>query len=119
MEAGGVGTGINFQNMIHEILLPYPDETYLIDIVNFPELHVMMGIVKRLVDYIKQASSVQWVEDVFNELNITQFHGGKKGLNGNASKKLLEHASTLISLTPATRIGLLPCQNTVSIQLSC
>ena len=97
MEAGGEGTGINFQNMIHEILLPYPDETYLIDIVNFPELHVMMGIVKRLVDYIKQASSVQWVEDVFNELNITQtFHGGKKGLNGNASKKLLEHASTFI-----------------------
>ena len=97
MDAGGEGTGKNFQNMIHEILLQYPDETYLIDVVNFPELHVMMGIVKRLVDYIKEASSVEWVEDIYYELNITQtFHGGKKGLNGNASKKLLEHATTFI-----------------------
>ena len=57
----------------------------------------MMGVVKRLVDYIKQASSVEWVEDILAELNITQtFHGGKKVLNGNSSKKLLEHATTFI-----------------------
>ena len=57
MRAGGEGTGINFQNMVHEILLQYPDDTFLIDIVNFPELHVMLGITTRLVDYIKLSCS--------------------------------------------------------------
>ena len=94
MRAGGEGTGINFQNMIHEILLQYPDDTFLIDIVNFPELHVMLGITTRLVDYIKLFSSTEWVEAILDELNITQtFHRGKKGLNGNSCKKLLGHAS--------------------------
>ena len=98
MEAGGEGTGIDYQNMIHEILLKYPDETFIIDIINFPELHVMMGVTLRLVDYIKQASNNEWVESILKLLNITQtYHGGKKGLNGNSCKKLLANASTFIS----------------------
>lgn len=97
MEAGGEGTGKDFQNMIHEILLQYPDETLIFDVVNFPELHVMLGITTRLVDYIKLYSSTEWYEEILEELNITQtFHGGRKGLNGNSCKKLLGHANIFI-----------------------
>ena len=97
MEAGGEGTGKDYQNMVHEILLQYPDDVFIIDIINFPELHVMMGVTVRLLDYMKQFSSVQWVEDVIISMNVTQtYHGGKRGLNGNSCKKILENASTFI-----------------------
>ena len=97
MESGGEGTGKDYQNMVHEILLQYPDDVFIIDIINFPELHVMMGVTVRLLDYMKQFSSVQWVEDVIISMNVTQtYHGGKRGLNGNSCKKILENASTFI-----------------------
>ena len=97
MEAGGEGTGKEYQNMVHEILLQYPDDVYIIDIINFPELHVMMGVTERLLDYIKAASTDKWVEDVIVAMNVTKtYHGGKAGLNGNACKKILENASTFI-----------------------
>ena len=97
MEAGGEGTGKDYQNMVHEILLQYDDDVYIIDIVNFPELHVMMGVTQRLLDYIKAASYDKWVEDIIVEMNVTKtYHGGKAGLNGNSCKKILEQASTFI-----------------------
>ena len=97
MEAGGEGTGIDYQNMVHDILLQYPDDVFIIDIINFPELHVMMGVTVRLIDYIKQFSSVAWFEGVITKMNVTQtYHGGKRGLNGNSCKKILENASTFI-----------------------
>lgn len=97
LEAGGTGTGIQFQNFVYEILFQYPDETYIIDILNFPELHVMLGITTKLYDYIMLFSSTAWCESVLSALNITQtHHRGKKGLNGNACKKLIEHASLFI-----------------------
>ena len=97
METGGEGTGINHLNMVHEILLQYDDDVYIIDIVNFPELHVMMGVTQRLLDYIKAASTDKWVDDVIVKMNVTKtYHGGKAGLNGNSCKKILENASTFL-----------------------
>ena len=96
-EAGGKGTGINHQNMVHEILLQYPDETLLIDILNIPELHVMLGVTAKLYEYIKLASSTEWAMSVLTALNITQTnHNQVKGLNGNSCKKLLENATLFI-----------------------
>ena len=62
MAAGGKGTGIEFASFVYEILFQYPDETLLIDILNFPELHVMLGIVQKLLDYIKLLSSTSFIE---------------------------------------------------------
>ena len=96
MAAGGKGTGIEFASFVYEILVQYPDETLLIDILNFPELHVMLGIVQKLLEYIKLLSSTAFAESILYALNITQtFHRGKKGLNGNACKKLLENAALI------------------------
>ena len=50
MAAGGKGTEIEFASFVYEILVKYPDETLLIDILNFPDLHVMLGIVQKLLD---------------------------------------------------------------------
>ena len=97
LAAGGKGTGKEFGSFVNQILVHYPDETLLLDILNFPELHVMLGLVQKLLDYIKLASSTTFAEEVINRLNITEtFHRGKKGLNGNACKKLLENATLFI-----------------------
>ena len=81
MAAGGKGTGIEFASFVYEILFQYPDETLLIDILNFPELHVMLGIVQKLLDYIKLLSSTSFIESYLKAFNITEtFHRGKKGL---------------------------------------
>ena len=81
MAAGGKGTGIEFASFVYEILFQYPDETLLIDILNFQELHVMLGIVQKLLDYIKLLSSTSFIESYLKAINITQtFHRGKKGL---------------------------------------
>lgn len=96
MAAGGKGTGIEFESFVYETLLQYPDECLLIDILNFPELHVMLGITTKLLEYIKLFSSTAFTESILAALNITQtFHRGKKGLNGNACKKLLENADLI------------------------
>ena len=96
LAAGGEGTGREFGSFVYEILVQYPDEAVLLDIINFPELHVMLGLVQKLLDYIKLLSSTSFTEGVLSALNITQtFHRGKKGLNGNSCKKLLENASII------------------------
>ena len=96
MAAGGKGTGQKFGSFVNEILVQYPDETLLLDILNFPELHVMLGLVQKLLDYIKLASSTSFGEAVLKALNLTQtFHRGQKGLNGNACKKLLENTDCI------------------------
>ena len=98
MAAGGKGTGIEFASFVYEILFQYPDETLLIDILNFPELHVMLGIVQKILDYIQLLSSTKFIDSIIHKLNITEtYHRGKKGLNGNACKKLLENP-TLITI---------------------
>ena len=83
MAAGGKGTGIEFASFVYEILFQYPNVMLLIDILNFPELHVMLGITQKLLDYIKLFSSTDFTGSILTALNITQtFHRGKKGLNG-------------------------------------
>ena len=57
----------------------------------------MLGLVQKLLDYIKLASSTHFAQSVIDELNITEtYHRGKKGLNGNACKKLIENATLFI-----------------------
>lgn len=42
----------DYQNAINELLLDwYPDDTLIIDIINFPSLHVLLGIVDK-VNYL-------------------------------------------------------------------
>ena len=95
MEAGGEGTGKDYQNMVHEILLQYDDDVYIIDIVNFPELHVMMGVTQRLLDYIKAASYDKWVEDIIVEMGYwTQF---ELVFLENISQNFLENNRSLFS----------------------
>ena len=67
---GGKGTGIEFASFVYEI-----------DILNFQELHVMLGIVQKVLDYIKLLSSTSFIESYLKAFNITEtFHRGKKGL---------------------------------------
>ena len=97
LTAGGKGTGKEFGSFVNEILVKYPNETLLLDILNFPELHVMLGLEQKLLDYIKLASSTHFAQSVIDELNITEtYHRGKKGLNCNACKKLIENATLFI-----------------------
>ena len=72
MAAGGKGTEIEFASFVYEILVKYPDETLLIDILNFPDLHVMLGIVQKLLEYIKLLRSTAFAESILSALNITQ-----------------------------------------------
>ena len=100
LAAGGKGTGQETGSFVNEILVQYPDETFLLDCLNFPELHVMLGLVKKLLDYIQLASSTSFVEDVIKALNLTfTFHRGEKGLNGNACRKLLENTDVITNMS--------------------
>ncbi|PAA83701.1 hypothetical protein BOX15_Mlig016295g3 [Macrostomum lignano] len=90
----------NFANCVQPPLLPGSDSAELLDVVPPPELHMMLGIVNRLLDALNASWGGNKAYEWAYEAGICrqQYHGGC--LEGPACKKLLLKASELWSVLP-------------------
>ena len=91
MEAGGdKGVAKEFKNIINEdLFFGWDDATLVIDILNIPELHILLGVGSKMLDFFDKLLGVDFVDKFLATLNITrnEWHG-KKSLNGNPCKIL-------------------------------
>ena len=98
---------LNFNNCIDDNLLQllYPDDRLVLDCINVMELHIMMGVIVRLLQYVqscfgnlpeeKQRGEV-FVKDFLTSLNITMVLKGR--LEGNQCNKIAENSAQLLYL---------------------
>ena len=94
-----------YQNVVNSPLLNQDDDVLLIDIFNFPTLHVHIGIVTKLVDYTEKTVTDAKIEDLDGDKFVRKFlkeegikraeQRGGKCFEGNQAKMLLEKISSL------------------------
>ncbi|PAA77883.1 hypothetical protein BOX15_Mlig011119g7 [Macrostomum lignano] len=110
----------HFANCVQSPLLPGLDSTELIELVPPPELHIMLGIVNRLLDELNN----RWGNDMAYKwahgagICRQQYHGGC--LEGPACKKLLLKAGELWNILPAhLKMFAVALQDFNAIRLAC
>ena len=86
-----------FLNVINDILLDGPDDCLVIDIINLPELHIMLGVVGKTLPILDKTLGKDKVNNFLKTLCITRedYHGRSSPLNGNDSKKFLANIEKL------------------------
>ena len=101
------GKDEEFNNVVNEILFAaeaYSDDTLVEDFINIPCLHILLGIVKRAVEHMKNAVGKKeigesWFAPVLKTLNITEnYYNGRRSLNGNSCHKLINNSDKLMEL---------------------
>ena len=101
------GKDPEFNNVVNELLITadaYSDDTLVEDFVNIPVLHILLGVVKKAVEYMKNAVGKNeigenWFAPVLKTLNITEeFYNGRKSFDGNSCHKLINNTDKLSEL---------------------
>ena len=99
LEAGERADAKNFMNCVEETLLPYDDTTLVSDIINIMELHLLLGIVLALIDYLKDRLGEKKVDETLVANNISySWSNGRKTLNGNACHKIISKAEAFMEV---------------------
>ena len=82
-----------YQNVVNSILLcGFSDDTLVIDVINCCELHILLGVVAKLMKYMEDNFGQSEVDSYLKCLNISRVeYFGKKSLNGNDSKAFIKH----------------------------
>ena len=84
--------------------MPFSDDTLIIDVINVPGLHLLLGIVAKFIEYIEIAvggedreKGKNWVNNFLSRvLHVTRVeYQWRKSLNGNDSKKFIENICKL------------------------
>ena len=78
-----------FQSVVNDILLDNDDSTYLIDVLNLPELHVLLGFVQKIIAFLEKLIGQKKVDAFLQSINVTR-DKGRTGLDGNDSKQFLK-----------------------------
>ena len=101
-EASGMDTkhAKMFKNVVHKTLLQFPPETPIIKVLNIPELHLMIGIATKLLDYVEKTiggeAGTTWVSEFLVSLNISRsYYQGRRSINGNDARTVLREANQL------------------------
>ena len=91
-----------FQNCIHPNLLAGEPNTHVLDIMNIPELDLLIGVVDTHLEGLEKVFSVKWVDEYLKKVNIVRkkYQGGHS-LEGNQSsmfmKKLPDLANEIMA----------------------
>ena len=90
---------MKFGNVVNVPLVTGSDDKLLIDLFNFPELHVLPGIVGKIIKEMERMlfSSAEegkeflnrWMEQLSVNISPTVYHGSAS-FKGNMAKKLLK-----------------------------
>ena len=100
---------MDFNNFANEFMLDgYSDDTELQDIFNPSVLHILLGVVAKAIQHMKdtvdrddsvEESGEAWFAPHLGVLNITEsFYGGNKSLKGNDCHKVLQETNKLVEL---------------------
>ena len=101
------GKDPEINNVVNELLFAteaYSDDTLVEDFINIPSLHILLGIVKRAIEHMKNAVGRNeigetWFAPVLKTLNITEdFYNGRKSFNGNSCHKIINNTEKLMKL---------------------
>jgi hypothetical protein len=89
-----------FSNVIHPSLIKVDAEKLVLDQFPPPELHLLIGVVNRLMDIVIIQVGLEWVENFTKSVHIIRrgYHGG--GYDGNNSKKLLDNIDIMANQLP-------------------
>ena len=99
---------MEFNNCTSENLLQFlafPDDTLVLDIINIPELHLLMGVVVKLMQYVQacfgklpaeKERGLEFVKMFYKNINITVRQPGR--LEGNQAEKVLKNTAEFLRL---------------------
>ena len=90
----------NYKNCVNLPLIPGEDEEFLLDLVPPPELHIMLGVVNKLLDELNTlwGNNRAYAWSHAKLICRENYHGGT--LEGNACVKLLQKAPELVRDLP-------------------
>ena len=88
-----------YQNCVHMNLLAWEPETLVLDCINIPELHLLIGVVDKHLTGLEKVFGVEWVDEYLKRVNIVRksYQGGH-ALEGNQSSMFLKKLPVLAEL---------------------
>ena len=80
-----------YQNCVHPHILAGSPDTLVLDILNVPELHLLIGVVDKHLQGLEKLFSMEWMDDFLKDVNILRksYQGGH-ALEGNQSSMFLK-----------------------------
>ena len=88
-----------YGSVVNDIILKYPDDTLIMDVLNIPELHIILGLVSKILKFLEDIIGVERMDVFLCSINVTRDKGTRSSLNGNDSKLFLENTEKLESDT--------------------
>ena len=85
-----------YQNFVNMNLLAGDPETLVMDCLNIPELHLLIGVVDQHLKGLEKVFGVEWLDDYLKRVNILRksYQGGH-ALEGNQSSMFLKKLPVL------------------------
>ena len=84
-------TQARYQNCVNMNLLAGDQETMVIDCLNIPELHLLIGVVDKHLTGLEKVFGVEWVDAYLKKVNILRkSYQGQHALEGNQSSMFLK-----------------------------
>ena len=89
-------TQARYQNCVHMNLLAGDPETLVIDCLNIPELHLLIGVVDKHLTGLEKVFGKEWVDAYLKRVNILRksYQGGH-ALEGNQSSMFMKKLPAL------------------------
>ena len=88
-----------YGSVVKDVLLKYPDDTLILDILNLPELHIILGVVAKILKFLENIIGWDRMTAFLGSINVTRDKGERSSLDGNGSKLFLENADKFESDT--------------------
>ena len=92
----------NYQNIVNIPLLTGDHERLVLDMLNPPPLHLLLGVVNNLIESMEttlfelKEEGEQWMDEYMRQQGITRKRKqGRKGLEGNQASKFLHRVDNL------------------------
>ena len=92
----------DYQNIVKIPLLTGDPDRLVLDMVNPPALHLLLGVISKLIDSMESSvfdtkeEGEQWMDEFMRQQGITRKRKqGRKGLEGNQSSKFLHRVDSL------------------------
>ena len=105
--AAGEKDPMEHNNVVHPNLLqpPHSDSTLVLDVINIPSLHILLGVTTKLLSYIvacfgkedaDKSRGKQFYNQFLKSINVTEKLPGR--LEGNQCEKVLDNTGTLLRM---------------------
>ena len=106
-------TAKKFQNVVNKPLLTGEDSLKTLEVLNPPQLHIMTGVMGKLLTEMEKVTGEQFVTNFLREEDISKcVYQGSRSFEGNQARKFLKNVDKLerevMKLDMETSISALP-----------